>query len=629
MSAGRNDRTFKDAEHAGQGGLATRLEAEWPAPDPLTEQLLPVEALDADAHLPAGLRQWVMDEADRMPCAPDYIAATAVVAIGSIIGTRCSVAPKASDDWLVTPNLWGGAVGPPAVKKSPAIGAALAPLEGLAAKAREIHKQEMSVFEMDEIVHDAEQKAFETRIKNAAKKSTAKKPANAAGQVLADTDGTDDNDPAAVAEEMRKHRERRRPAPTLRRYKTNDSTVPKLEELLSENPTGMLVMRDELVGLVAGWDRDGHQGEREWYLEAWNGDQAKDTDRISRGSINVPRVCVSIFGGIQPDKLAGYLEQATSQIANDGMVQRFQVLVYPDPVRWEWRDLKPNLKAREAASAIFDALADFDPVSWGAEPGKNGKPPFFRLSPGALAVLVEYSTKLHLVTIPAESESVVQQHLAKYDKLLPALALIFHLVDCAAGGKPGPVSERAARMAVRWCDYLQSHARRCYGLLDGGGGYPARLLLDKIKAGKLEDGFTARDVVRKQWRGLTKDSAVQGALSRLEAAHWLRGKDTEGPGYPTTKYQTNPRISAPAEATATLERNPGTGREDTDATDAKEGSGSTVSDGEAGSELSGGLQPPPTREPAQASFDLPPRHPNLDAFKAAQAEATEDPGCEV
>ena len=625
MSTGNTKQTFGDTEQAADGDGARPQEEVWQAPEPLTEQLLPVAALDADVLLPVALREWVMDEADRMPCAPDYIAAAAVVELGSLIGTRCAVAPKASDDWMVTPNVWGGAVGPPAVKKSPAIGAALSPLEGLAARARETHKQEMVFFEMEELVHDAEQKAFEGRIKNAAKKSTAKKPATVAEQVPPDTVG--DTDPAAVAEEMRKHRETWRPAPTLRRYKTNDSTVPKLEELLSENPAGMLVVRDELVGLLAAWDREGHQGEREWYLEAWNGDQAKDTDRIARGSINVPRVCVSIFGGIQPDKLAGYLEQATSLIANDGMVQRFQVLVYPDPVRWEWRDRRPNLDAREAAFAVFDALADFDPVQWGAEPGKNGKPPFFRLSRGALAVVVEYSTRLHLATIPAETEPVVQQHLAKYDKLLPALALIFHLVDCAAGGPPGPVSEQAARKAARWCDYLQTHARRCYGLLDGGGGHPARLLLDKIKAGKLEDGFTARDVVRKQWRGLTKDSAVQGALSRLEAAHWVRGKDTEGPGYPTTKYHINPRINAPADAAPGADESTGTGREVTDVTDAKGGSGSSVSGDTAPSEFSNGPQSPLKPEPTQAAFDLPPRRPNLDAFKAEQAD--DDRGCEV
>ena len=143
--------------------------------------------------------------------------------------------------------------------------------------------------------------------------------------------------PRRIAKELRTHGEQAPEAPTLRRYKTNDSTVEKLGELLRENPAGLLVLRDELVGLIATWEREGREGERAFFLEAWNGNQSFDTDRIGRGHISIPNLCASIFGGIQPDKLMVYLEQAAHALANDGMLQRFQVLVYPDPRRWEWR----------------------------------------------------------------------------------------------------------------------------------------------------------------------------------------------------------------------------------------------------------------------------------------------------
>jgi hypothetical protein len=71
--------------------------------------------------------------------------------------------------------------------------------------------------------------------------------------------------------------------PVLRRYKTNDSTVEKLGELLRDNPAGLLVQRDELVDLLASWEREDRQGDRAFFLEAWNGDQSFDTDRIGRG----------------------------------------------------------------------------------------------------------------------------------------------------------------------------------------------------------------------------------------------------------------------------------------------------------------------------------------------------------
>ena len=93
--------------------VSMQCAAEWPEPKPIQAALRPVAPFDPDTLLPDLLRAWIMDEADRMPCAPDFIAAGAMVALGAIIGARCAIKPKAKDDWLVVPNLWGGIVGLP------------------------------------------------------------------------------------------------------------------------------------------------------------------------------------------------------------------------------------------------------------------------------------------------------------------------------------------------------------------------------------------------------------------------------------------------------------------------------------------------------------------------------------
>ncbi|WP_210756853.1 DUF3987 domain-containing protein [Caldichromatium japonicum] len=112
-------------------------------------------AFDAGTLLPAALRRWVMDEAERMPCPPEFIAAAALVALGSIIGARCAIKPKARDSWLIVPNLWGGIVGDPSAKKSPAWGAALKPLDRLIAKALEEHRAALADYETAKVVFDA------------------------------------------------------------------------------------------------------------------------------------------------------------------------------------------------------------------------------------------------------------------------------------------------------------------------------------------------------------------------------------------------------------------------------------------------------------------------------------------
>src|ERR1700693_4591148 len=148
------------------------------------------------------------------------------------------------------------------------------------------------------------------------------------------------------------------------------------------------------------------------------------------------------------------------------MLQRFQILVYPDHRPWEWRDRAPDSQARNRAFAIFETLAGFDATTWGASPAGNfAKFPYFSFDLAAQEIFIEWSTDLHRVRLPAEDHPIIAQHLAKFDKLFPALALILHLVDCAATSERGPVSEEAAWRAAAWCEYLESHARRCYGLL--------------------------------------------------------------------------------------------------------------------------------------------------------------------
>lgn len=500
----------------------------WPLPRPITAELEPVPRFDAETLLPDPLRAWIMDEAERMPCPPEFVAAAALVALSSIIGARCAIKPKSRDSWLVVPNLWGGIVGDPSAKKSPAWGAALKPMDCLIAKALEEHQAALSEFETVQVVFDAQKDAIEGRIREAAKKPTK-------------------GDPAVIARELRSHGEQAPDVPVLRRYKTNDSTVEKLGELLRENPAGLLVLRDELVGLIATWEREGREGERAFFLEAWNGNQSFDTDRIGRGHISIPNLCVSIFGGIQPDKLTVYLEQAAHALANDGMLQRFQLLVYPDPRRWEWRDRAPDKAARDAAYAMFEALAAFDPVSWGAAPADDfSRFPWFHFDDEAQTLFIEWSEDMHHRRMPKEDEPIIRQHLAKFDKLFPALALVFHLVEGAAQGVRGSVTRDAALRAAAWCELLEAHARRCYGLLKDGGLRASQALAAKLERGALEEGFTLRDVRRNQWRNLTTDEAIQAALDWLEDEDWLRGETSggtgPGSGRRTVRYRINPAV---------------------------------------------------------------------------------------
>ena len=190
-------------------------------------------------------------------------------------------------------------------------------------------------------------------------------------------------------------------------------------------------------------------------------------------------------------------------------------------------------------------------MAWGAAPVDDfAKFPYFRFDEAAQEIFIEWSGDLHRARLPAEDHPIIAQHLAKFDKLFPALALILHLTDCAASGQRGPVTAEAALRAAAWCDYLEAHARRCYGLLTDDGLRAAQALADKVRQGKLIDGFTARDVRRNQWRNITSDEAVQAALDWLEDEGWLRADEVggagPGTGRRTWRYFINPKTAKAA-----------------------------------------------------------------------------------
>ncbi len=94
--------------------------------------------------------QWIRDTAIRKDGAPvDYVAITAMVALGSLLGSKVAIHPKQHDEWQVTPNLWGAIIGKPSMKKTPCITDALKPLKNFEKKCFERYQDEMKDHQAD------------------------------------------------------------------------------------------------------------------------------------------------------------------------------------------------------------------------------------------------------------------------------------------------------------------------------------------------------------------------------------------------------------------------------------------------------------------------------------------------
>lgn len=507
-------------------------DAPWPEIDPIDDKLLSVPPLPFDI-LPGAFRPWIQNIAHRTQCAPDGVAMFLFIIAGSIIGTKCGVKPKALDEWLLIANLWGALIGDPSTKKSMQTSECVKVLVRLEVESMEAYEEADKVYQADLMEFELKKKALE---KELAKNITKPSGIDYVKNQLKDLEPPE--------------------KPVKRRYKTNDATEEKFGEMLKENPNGMLLCSDELTRLLSGWQKTGRESERAFFLEGWTGTEAHEVDRVGRGSIYIPNLCISIIGGIQPSRLINYLLKSVDGLDNDGMFQRFQLFVYPNEVaKFKYVDEKPDLEAKNHVYDIFWSLEHMDFKAFGAVQEEGEKFPYFRFSPEGQKIFVEFTTDLEndlRGKYKNDHHPIIAEHFGKYRSLMPILAFIYHCIEIASRiekhlpplEEKGISEENALNAAALCDDYLKPHALRIYGLVLNSTKKRALALLEKIKAGKLKEGFTCRDVYRKGWHLLADEKSASFAIKELVEAGYIRPIETEKTygNKGKTQYFINPEI---------------------------------------------------------------------------------------
>jgi Protein of unknown function (DUF3987) len=485
----------------------------WGSPIELPNGLKPVAPFDHE-FMPREIAPWVRDISDRMQCPPDFVGVSAVTALGAALGRKLGIRPQQQTDWLEVSNFWGCIVGRPGAMKSPAMEEALKPLKRLDADARGANEAALKDFA-------AEQEAFELRKQDAQKKAKA-----ALGR------GDDISNMLRLDEPE---------APKSLRFIVNDCTYEALGEILADNPTGVLASRDELISLLKTLDREEYAAARGFFLTAWNGTSGYTFDRITRGRTHIEAACVSLLGSTQPGKIAEYMRRAVAGAAgDDGLIQRFGLLVWPDQSpEWKNVDRYPDSSARQLAWETFQRLSELEPLSVGAEIDQYESIPFLRFNENAQRLFGEWRETLEVRLRSGDLHPAMESHLSKYRKLVPALALTNHLTD----GGTGPVDEMSTLRAIRFSNYLETHASRAYAAGSEAEVAAAKAILNRIRKGDLGNGFTARDIRQRDWANLTDREQIQAGLGLLADHDWIAGDRINTGGRPKTTYRINPRAA--------------------------------------------------------------------------------------
>jgi hypothetical protein len=462
---------------------------------PLPDTLPKVRPFDPET-LPDDIRDFVLDVSQRQQCPPDFVAVAALCSLGGVVGRKASVRPKQHDDWIVYANLWGALIGPPSAMKSPALKEALKPLGAIEANEKEEYEKALTIHAAEIALQEIEKTAAKEEAKRLSKQG---KREAALSRLIT---------PELITE------------PSRKRIVVNDATVEKLGELLNENPNGLLLVRDELSGWLAKLSQEQYQADRAFYLECFDGDGRYIYDRIGRGTVDIQSCTLSVIGGIQPSKIAPIVRSAVKGAVDDGLIQRLQLVVWPDvSSRWTWTDRAPNAAAKDKYTQVFNRLNGL------------GGDHNFKFEPQAQGLFIEWMTELQRQARAGDMHPALQSHLLKMPKTVAALALLFALID----QEKEVIGVVSVARALEWADYLRSHADRLYSLAVDDGMAGAKLIASRRD--KLPEPFTSRDIRRKCWAGLDEQSAVNNALGVLvDYGHIQPRRITPEGGRPVTHF---------------------------------------------------------------------------------------------
>jgi hypothetical protein len=448
-----------------------------------------VPEFPADAWPPL-IWDWCQECAASMRIPPDFCCATLLVVFASLIGRKRQIRPeKHNSKWVITPNLWGLIVGRSGLLKTPAMKQVLAGLDDLILISMKNHQQDMQQYELQ---------------KENAKVNKLPLPTQ----------------------------------PILKRYKTEDPTIEALGPVLRDNPQGILLFRDELQGWLKSMNKKGQENARAFYLETWNASANFTSDRIGRGVIHIPHMCLSVFGGIQPGPISSYVSRMRSGDDNDdGFLQRFQVMVWPNSI--PWTPYKNNLD-EELERDIKGIYRWLDKLAF----EDDANPTILEFSDGAQNLFDQWQAAIQPRIRSDEMPEYMASHLSKYPKLLPSIALSIELVQGAIyQSHPQSVSVESFLMAKRWCEYLEPHAWKIYQCDQVSIIESAKKLIRKVHEGKLPDGFTVREVHHgKHWGGLSDPVQVQKACDYAEGKKWLIKNSISTGGRQIGRYYINPQI---------------------------------------------------------------------------------------
>lgn len=228
----------------------------------------------------------------------EYVAATLLAGASAVIGNARWVAGASNGRFKQPGVLWLVLVGEPSSGKTPAASAVIDALKAIDGEELLAFEPERRKREEEAVIARATEAAWKDQVTAAVRANETPPPMPHDAVV-----------PPPV-----------HPPQIL----VGDVTGEALLQIVSASPRGVLIYRDELAGLIGGLDRYKSGGsDRAMLNEGYGGGEYR-VARKGSGATVVPRLSVSVLGGLQPDRFQSLI----AKVDNDGLEARL-LFVYP------------------------------------------------------------------------------------------------------------------------------------------------------------------------------------------------------------------------------------------------------------------------------------------------------------
>ena len=454
---------------------------------------------------------WLAQTAESKGAPIDYTAAGLLSCASVLLGNSCTVSPW--QGWIEPPILWLCCLGLPSSSKTPAINAATDLLRDLEGRINPTFDSDMMEYERQLEQAKAAKKSWIRKVEDADKKGDSAPPM------------------PALATEPEK--------PVKKRLIVNDATVEIIAPILSKNPKGVLLFRDELVGWLNGLNqyKGGNGSDRAFYLEAYNG-KPYTVDRVKwglDGSLTVPHLSIPIVGGIQPDRFV----QAVLSDADDGMAARF-LYFFPISIPPQKPRYQPD---NQKALAAFEKL---NGITLRRDEHGVEHPTVIPLDPKAADLLQKFRMDVHQAE--KSSSGHYLSYIGKNGGRALRLSLLIELLRWSATDDPVMpeiVSVQSMLSALTLItDYLDPMARRSFDDAALPEETRSAMTLAKWIIRTRAKTINSRDIQRSRLAGLDKADKISKAIEELIESGWLHSApDNDSTnGRPRRDYLVNPKI---------------------------------------------------------------------------------------